>query len=91
MSEGRDAGANARCSRTGLPERNTGCGAAGVSSLDFFAAGSCGGSGINTVAKNSNAPRAPTDPSASHRVQEGVLVEDETGHCKGHEAGFTGT
>gem|GEM_PF-3649757 len=48
-----------------LPERNTGCGAVEVSSLDFFAAGSCGGSGINTVAKNSNAPRAPTVPFAS--------------------------
>jgi len=49
----------------GSPNGPTGCGSVGVSSLDFFAADSCGGPDICKVAKNSNAPRAPTDPSAS--------------------------
>ena len=37
----------------GSPNGPTGCGAAEVSSLDFFAVNSGGGSGINAVAKNS--------------------------------------
>jgi hypothetical protein len=54
-----------RSSSIRRPLRLVGCfGSAAVSSLDFFAAGCCGGVGIDTVAKNSNAPRAPADPIA---------------------------
>jgi len=52
----------------------TGCGAAGVSSLDFFAGDWCGSSLLTEVAKNSNAPRAPTDPSASSVGTESPCV-----------------
>ena len=49
----------------GGQRRGGGCGAADVSSLDFFAGGVGGGSELNEVAKNSNAPRASADPFAS--------------------------
>ena len=77
MSEGRDAGAKARRSSTGLTRAHhhagtgpfaslvPGSGAADVSSLDFFARDLCGSSLLTEVAKNSNAPRAPAVPFAS--------------------------
>ncbi len=59
-------------------------GAADVSSLDFFAGGVGGGSELNEVAKNSNAPRASADPFASRMPaplanQRGVARERSAG------------
>jgi hypothetical protein len=50
------------------PSVTTGCGAADVSSQDFFAASPPAAACLCKVAKNSNAPRAPADPSASPKA-----------------------
>jgi hypothetical protein len=68
----------------GGQRRGGGCGAADVSSLDFFAGGVGGGSELNEVAKNSNAPRASADPFASRMPaplanQRGVAQERSAG------------
>ena len=50
------------------PNTTAGCGAADVSSQDFFAASPPAAAYLCKVAKNSNAPRAPADPSASPKA-----------------------
>ena len=93
MSEGTDAGANARWSSTGLPRAHhragPGSGAADVASLDFFARDQCGRSLLTEVAKNSNAPRAPAGPSASLGTlgMELGLAAGE-GSVDGHQKGL---